>query len=71
MIDYGKMLNKTVYDMKPSGIRKFFDMLSGMNDVVALTVGQPDFTTPWHIREAAIESLEKGKTYYTSKIHTL
>ena len=63
MLDYEKMLNKTVRDMKPSGIRKFFDMLSGMQDVVALTVGQPDFITPWHIREAAIESIEKGKTY--------
>lgn len=66
MLDYSKMLNKTVTDLKPSGIRKFFDMLSGMKDVVALTVGQPDFITPWHIREAAIESIEKGKTYYTS-----
>lgn len=70
MLDYQKMLNKTVCDMKPSGIRKFFDMLSGMDDVVALTVGQPDFITPWHIREAAIESIEKGKTYYTSNAGT-
>lgn len=52
--------------MKPSGIRKFFDMITGMDDVVALTVGQPDFITPWHIREAGIESLQNGKTYYTS-----
>lgn len=66
MIDYGKMLSKTVLDIKPSGIRKFFDMLSEMEDVISLTVGQPDFITPWHIRESAIESLEKGKTYYTS-----
>ena len=70
MLDYQKMLNKTVREMKPSGIRKFFDMLSGMHDVVALTVGQPDFITPWHIREAAIESIEKGKTYYTSNAGT-
>ena len=70
MLDYEKMLNKTVRQMKPSGIRKFFDMLSGMEDVVALTVGQPDFITPWHIREAAIESIEKGKTYYTSNAGT-
>ena len=70
MLDYQRMLNKTVLDMKPSGIRKFFDMLSGMKDVVALTVGQPDFITPWHIREAAIESIEKGKTYYTSNAGT-
>ncbi len=67
MIDYSKMLCDTVQQIKPSGIRKFFDMLSDMgDDVVALTVGQPDFVTPWHIREAAIDSLEKGKTYYTS-----
>ena len=70
MLDYSKMVNKTVLDMKPSGIRKFFDMLSGMQDVVALTVGQPDFITPWHIREAAIESIEQGKTYYTSNAGT-
>lgn len=67
MIDYSKMLCDTVQQIKPSGIRKFFDMLADMgDDVVALTVGQPDFVTPWHIREAAIDSLEKGKTYYTS-----
>lgn len=66
MIDYGKILSKTAVDLKPSGIRRFFDMIANMNDVVALTVGQPDFVTPWHIREAGIESLEKGKTYYTS-----
>ena len=70
MIDYSKMLSKTLRDIKPSGIRKFFDMLSDMDDVVALTVGQPDFVTPWHIREAAIDSLEKGKTYYTSNAGT-
>ena len=70
MLDYEKMLNDTVREMKPSGIRKFFDMLSGMQDVVALTVGQPDFITPWHIRASAIESIEKGKTYYTSNAGT-
>lgn len=70
MIDYNKMLSETVREIKPSGIRKFFDLLSDMDDVVSLTVGQPDFVTPWHIREAAIESLEKGKTYYTSNAGT-
>lgn len=65
-MDYSKVLSKKAVEMKPSGIRKFFDMLGGMKDVVALTVGQPDFITPWHIREAGIESLERGKTYYTS-----
>ncbi len=66
MIDYSKVLSGTVKDMKPSGIRKFFDMLDNMHDVVGLTVGQPDFVTPWHIREAGIDSLKEGKTYYTS-----
>lgn len=66
MIDYKNILSPVVQEMKPSGIRKFFDMIGSMDDVVALTVGQPDFVTPWHIRVAAIESLEKGKTYYTS-----
>ena len=66
MIDYGKVLSKTVVDTPKSGIRKFFDLMSSMTDVVGLTVGEPDFQTPWHIREAGIMSLEKGKTYYTA-----
>lgn len=66
MFDYTKVLSSTVKDMKPSGIRKFFDLLQGREDVVGLTVGQPDFVTPWHIREAGIDSLKDGKTYYTS-----
>ena len=66
MIDYSKVLSQRAVDLKPSGIRKFFDILDEMQGVNSLTVGQPDFVTPWHIREAAIESLEKGKTYYTS-----
>ncbi len=66
MIDYSKVLSKTVVDTPKSGIRKFFDLMSTMNDVVGLTVGEPDFQTPWHIREAGIESLERGKTYYTA-----
>ncbi len=66
MFDYTKVLSSTVTDMKPSGIRKFFDLLQGREDVVGLTVGQPDFVTPWHIREAGIDSLKDGKTYYTS-----
>ena len=52
--------------LSPSGIRKFFDLLSSIDGVISLGVGEPDFTTPWHIREAAIESIEKGKTMYTS-----
>ena len=70
-MDYSSKINDSIKSVKPSGIRKFFDMLSDMDDVVALTVGQPDFVTPWHIREAAIDSLEKGKTYYTSNAGTL
>ena len=70
MIDYNTLLSDTLRDIKPSGIRKFFDLLSNMQDVTALTVGQPDFVTPWHIREAAIASLEEGKTYYTSNAGT-
>ena len=66
MIDYSKVLSHTVVETPKSGIRKFFDLMSTMNDVVGLTVGEPDFQTPWHIREAGIESLEKGKTYYTA-----
>ncbi len=69
-MDYSKVLSKTAVSLKPSGIRKFFDLLGSMTDVVALTVGQPDFPTPWHIREAGIESLEKGMTYYTSNAGT-
>ena len=66
MIDYGKVLNKTVTGMKPSGIRKFFDIAATMDDVISLGVGEPDFQTPWSIRKAGIESLQKGKTKYTS-----
>jgi len=69
-IDYERILPRKIVDMPASGIRKFFDILDSMQDVVALTVGQPDFATPWHIREAGIESLEKGKTYYTSNAGT-
>ncbi len=66
MIDYGKILNKTVTDVKPSGIRKFFDIAATMDDVISLGVGEPDFQTPWSIRKAGIESLQRGKTKYTS-----
>ncbi len=70
-MDYTSLLSHTVKEIKPSGIRKFFDLLENVQDVVALTVGQPDFATPWHIREAGITSLEQGKTYYTSNAGTL
>ena len=70
-IDYDRILPRSIVDMPSSGIRKFFDILDSMTDVTALTVGQPDFITPWKIREAGIESLETGKTYYTSNAGTL
>ena len=70
-IDYERILPRAVVDMPSSGIRKFFDILDSMTDVTALTVGQPDFVTPWKIREAGIESLVTGKTYYTSNAGTM
>ena len=66
MIDYSKALSEKIQSVKPSGIRKFFDILDEVKDVTSLTVGQPDCVTPWHIREAAIDSLRGGKTYYTA-----
>lgn len=59
-------LSKTVVQIKPSGIRKFFDIVSEMPHAISLGVGEPDFDTPWHIREEGIYSLEKGRTFYTS-----
>lgn len=59
-------LNPGVKDIKPSGIRRFFDLVSTRKDVITLGVGEPDFVTPWHVREAAVMSLERGKTQYTS-----
>ncbi len=66
MIDYSKVLTQTVCDIKPSGIRKFFDIAATMDEVISLGVGEPDFQTPWVVRKAGITSLEKGKTKYTS-----
>ena len=65
VIEYDSLVNRTVRRIKPSGIRKFFDIANEMDDVISLSVGEPDFHTPWHIREAGIESLEKGRTSYT------
>lgn len=62
----GELLNKSVVQMKPSGIRKFFDIAEQMQDVITLGVGEPDFVTPWHIREAGIQSLEQAHTRYTA-----
>ena len=62
------MLAERTVGIKPSGIRKFFDLVSEMDDpeVISLGVGEPDFDTPWHIREEGIYSLERGRTFYTS-----
>jgi aminotransferase len=62
----GNPISQKVATLPPSGIRKFFDLLSSMEDVISLSVGEPDFVTPWHIREAGIYSLERGYTMYTS-----
>lgn len=61
-----KPLSNAVLGLKPSGIRKFFDIVSEMKDAISLGVGEPDFDTPWHIRDEGIYALEKGKTFYTS-----
>lgn len=65
MIDYTNYVNGVIRQVKPSGIRRFFDIANEMEDVISLSVGEPDFPTPWHIREQGIESLEKGRTRYT------
>ena len=59
-------LSKTITTIQPSGIRKFFDIVHEMKDAISLGVGEPDFDTPWHIRDEGIYSLEKGRTFYTS-----
>ncbi|MEG2377864.1 MAG: aminotransferase class I/II-fold pyridoxal phosphate-dependent enzyme [Clostridia bacterium] len=64
-MDYSKILSKKLKNIKPSGIRKFFELLDGRDDVISLGIGEPDFVTPWHIRDAGIYSLERGYTHYT------
>lgn len=66
MMDYEKLFNPTVVEMKPSGIRKFFDIAESMENVISLGVGEPDFPTPWQVRSAGIRSLEQSRTRYTS-----
>ena len=66
MIDYNSVISQRVQSIPPSGIRKFFDILENMTDAISLGVGEPDFQTPWHIRDAGIYSLEQGFTKYTS-----
>ena len=65
-LDYSKYINHKMKNVPPSGIRKYFDIAAGIEDVISLGVGEPDFVTPWHIREMCIHSLEKGETSYTS-----
>lgn len=66
MMDYKKILSSTVQELKPSGIRKFFDIANTMEDVISLGVGEPDFRTPWQVRSAGIHALEQSNTRYTS-----
>ncbi len=66
MIDYEKLMTDRVKEVKPSGIRRFFSLAAEMSDCISLGVGEPDFTTPWEIRQAGIHSLEGGKTWYTA-----
>lgn len=66
MIDYDKILNKTIKEIKPSGIRKFFDIAQEIDDVISLGVGEPDFPTPWSIRQKAIQTIENKRTIYTA-----
>ena len=66
MMNYDKLFSKKFGTIKPSGIRKFFDIAAEYDDVLSLSIGEPDFETPWHIREAGIESLEHGRTKYTA-----
>lgn len=65
MTDYTKLLNSKVQNLKPSGIRRFFDIANEMDHVISLSIGEPDFTTPWHVRQEGIESLRRGKTWYS------
>lgn len=65
MIDYSSLLNDKAKGVKPSGIRKFFDIANEMQEVISLSVGEPDFSTPWHVRKVGIDSLDKGKTWYS------
>jgi len=67
-MDYDSKLARHLLEIPRSGIRDFFELVIGRDDVISLGVGEPDFTTPWRIREAAIASLEKGETSYTSNL---
>ncbi len=64
-MDYTQLLNHRIQQLKPSGIRKFFDIANEMDHVISLSIGEPDFTTPWHVRQEGIESLRRGRTWYS------
>ena len=64
-MDYSLLLNQKIQNLKPSGIRRFFDIANEMDHVISLSIGEPDFTTPWHVRQEGIESLRRGKTWYS------
>ena len=64
-MDYTKILNQKIQQLKPSGIRRFFDIANEMDHVISLSIGEPDFTTPWHVRQEGIESLRRGRTWYS------
>ncbi|MBQ8133388.1 MAG: aminotransferase class I/II-fold pyridoxal phosphate-dependent enzyme [Clostridia bacterium] len=64
-MDYSLLLNQKIQNLKPSGIRKFFDIANEMDHVISLSIGEPDFTTPWHVRQEGIESLRRGRTWYS------
>lgn len=68
MIEYNKLLSHKINGLKPSGIRRFFNVAAEMEGCISLGVGEPDFVTPWRIREAGIESLQDGKTWYTANV---
>ena len=70
-MNYDSIVNRTVADIPPSGIRKFFDIVATMKDAISLGVGEPDFVTPWNICESAIYAIEQGQTHYTSNWGTL
>ena len=65
MMDYNQLIPERVRTLKPSGIRKFFDIASTMDNVLSLSIGEPDFVTPWVVRDAGIDSLVRGRTFYT------
>ena len=67
-MDYSKYLNQNLVKTKPSGIRKFFSIAEELDNVISLGVGEPDFLTPWHIRNTAIDYLDKGATRYTANV---